>query len=279
MATPGDTPEVGRGVRWLAEGTTPSRDELGHGIRWLAEHTPDEDVQQAHLRSLRAAVAARPEGAVVAGTAGTPTWVRRVAIGTTWGIVAAVPGAAVAAEGTKPGDLLYGVKRAGEPVRALFDPDVAARHRLEELAFLLAEDADDELVDRALEDARAAAGDFTDELDALERAAEERRARRAAEESEDSPDDEPATRATDDEDTDASEDSPDDEPTTRATDDEDTDASEDSPDDEPSPRSSATDDEDSPDDEPSPRSSATDQDDEDDTPGDEDSDDEHSPDA
>jgi len=39
---------------------------------------------------------------------------------------------AVAAEGTIPGDVLYPVKQVTEEVRSVFDPTIAARHRVEE---------------------------------------------------------------------------------------------------------------------------------------------------
>ena len=44
-----------------------------------------------------------------------------------------LPGAALAAEGAVPGDLLYPVKIAAERVLLLVDPNIEAEHRIEEL--------------------------------------------------------------------------------------------------------------------------------------------------
>ncbi len=236
------------------------REKLGRGIRWLSEHTPDANVQQDHLRALRGAVAARPAVSPEGSALGRPAWQRRVALGTAWGMIA-VPSTAFAAEGSAPGDLLYPIKRAVEPVRAVFDPDVRARHRVDEVARLIERQAQADRLREAIEAARASLGEddaeLRTQLDELERGLRPV----VVLVDEDSADDEPtpATSASsDDEDS-----SPDDEPTTspsrrpspRATDDED------SPEDEPTAR--PTDDEDSPDDAPTAKPSASDTDEDD----------------
>ncbi|MEX0698101.1 MAG: hypothetical protein WD354_00075 [Acidimicrobiia bacterium] len=53
------------------------------------------------------------------------------------GAVLLVPLAAVAAESSLPGELLYPVKRILEPVRALFDQEVVANNRVDELEILV----------------------------------------------------------------------------------------------------------------------------------------------
>jgi hypothetical protein len=70
-----------------------------------------------------------------------------------------LPAAAVASEGSIPGDLLYGVKRAIEPLRLLFDREVEARHRVDELESLVDSKATTDIVDRQIERARDALAD------------------------------------------------------------------------------------------------------------------------
>jgi hypothetical protein len=53
------------------------------------------------------------------------------------GAVLLVPLAAVAAESSLPGELLYPVKRILEPARALFDREVVANNRVDELEILV----------------------------------------------------------------------------------------------------------------------------------------------
>jgi len=85
-------------------------------------------------------------------------WSRRVAFATL-ALAVAIPAAALASENSVPGDLLYPVKRVIEPVRMLFDDDVAARHRVDELESLVDSGADTDVIDRQVEDARDALTD------------------------------------------------------------------------------------------------------------------------
>ena len=76
-------------------------------------------------------------------TLSTPSrWRMRVPALVTAAMVIAPVGAAVAAENTNPGDVLYPVKRIVEPIRSLFDSDIAATHRIEELARIVDSPAD-----------------------------------------------------------------------------------------------------------------------------------------
>lgn len=79
---------------------------------------------------------------------------RAVLIGVALGVLA-TGGAALAAESAVPGDLLYPVKQVTESVRSVFDDEVVAQHRVEEL---------DELLER-----RAPAADVEEGLVVAER--------------------------------------------------------------------------------------------------------------
>ncbi len=83
----------------------------------------------------------------------------------------ALPVAGVAAESAVPGDALYPVKRALEPIRSWLDPELAAKHRLDELAVLIERDSDDATIERAIDEASLAVAEAdVPELDAeLER--------------------------------------------------------------------------------------------------------------
>ena len=84
---------------------------------------------------------------------------RRWLAGLAVAIVVGLPTAAIAADGAVPGDLLYPVKRAVEPVISLVDPDVVVEHRIEEAEELARRGADRSEVDRAVRDARRAIED------------------------------------------------------------------------------------------------------------------------
>jgi hypothetical protein len=67
-----------------------------------------------------------------------PMWWRmRVRALVTAMVIVLPVGTAIAAENTVPGDFLYSVKTASEPIRSMFDSDVAARHRVSELEHLM----------------------------------------------------------------------------------------------------------------------------------------------
>lgn len=193
------------------------RGDVGDQVRSATRHEPADEVQRAHLRALHAAVSVRPAAAAAGSTweAVGSTWQRRVAVGATAGLLL-VPGAAIAAEGTTPGHPLYPLKRATEPLRSLVDPDVVARHRLEELVALLDDEAAIDRLEQALREARSAVADDSDlaarlaELearlapddDASDRDADTTEAPTDADVSPDDEPDDDATTATGDEDTD-----------------------------------------------------------------------------
>ena len=70
-----------------------------------------------------------------------------------------IPLAAWASESSIPGDALHPIKRILEPAWALFDDDVRARHRLDELEAMIELQAPPTLIDQQLVDAEAAVGD------------------------------------------------------------------------------------------------------------------------
>lgn len=70
-----------------------------------------------------------------------------------------IPLAAWASASSIPGDVLHPIKRFLEPAWALFDDDVRARHRVEELEALIEQRGAQTLIDQQLIDAEAAVGD------------------------------------------------------------------------------------------------------------------------
>lgn len=80
-----------------------------------------------------------------------------VAIASLTAVVAPV-GTAVAAEGALPGELLYPVKQVSEQIRGVFDEDLPARHRIEELERLVEADAEPTAIIDAQERAEMAVG-------------------------------------------------------------------------------------------------------------------------
>lgn len=68
----------------------------------------------------------------------------------------ALPVAALAAESAVPGDPLYSVKRVFEPVRELFDRDVVAVNRVEELEMLVERIAPRQVIARQAQEAEVA---------------------------------------------------------------------------------------------------------------------------
>lgn len=69
-------------------------------------------------------------------------------------------GTAIASTDTVPGDFLYPVKRVVEPVWSVFDSDIAAHHRVDELEKLLDNRAEDHRITDAVSDAQLAVTDL-----------------------------------------------------------------------------------------------------------------------
>ena len=81
---------------------------------------------------------------------------RRWALGVVVSLIVAGPAAAVASIDSAPGDLLYPVKRAVEPMLQIFDSDVAVEHRVEEVATLVERQTQDDVIEQRIDIARDA---------------------------------------------------------------------------------------------------------------------------
>lgn len=75
-------------------------------------------------------------------------------------MVVAPVGAAVAADNANPGDVLYPVKLIVEPIVSIFDTDVVATHRVEELVYIIDRPAEVDRIPTAVSDARGAVSDL-----------------------------------------------------------------------------------------------------------------------
>jgi hypothetical protein len=120
---------------------TPTNDPMQRLAAYRTEI--DEAVRERHLAQMGVVLRAEPTTAV-------PTRLgfrRRFATALATLTIVVVPvGAAVAAEGSVPGESLYPVKQVTERMRGWVDHDLVATHRVEELEVLLDRDADDELI-------------------------------------------------------------------------------------------------------------------------------------
>jgi hypothetical protein len=126
----------------------------------------DETVARRHLDAIHAALAEAPDPAAVPlAVASSPRRrLRQRAAAALAGLVlAGAPvGAAVAAEGTVPGDLLYPVKQVTERLRSVVDHDIVAQHRIDEFETLLDRGADEATLARQMTRARLALDDLGD---------------------------------------------------------------------------------------------------------------------
>ncbi len=107
----------------------------------------DETARARDLAAVTAELHRRP-------TAAPPA--RRWTLGVVVAVILAGPAAAVASDGAAPGDLLYPIKLATEPVVQLFDRDVVVEHRVEEVAELIDRQSEDELIEERIAVARDA---------------------------------------------------------------------------------------------------------------------------
>jgi hypothetical protein len=138
--------------------TTPEFPELERLQMEMAEDT----VASQHRAMHNAIVAAGP---VELAT----RWVgiRRWVVGLVIGIGVLAPATAFAADSAGPGDFLYPVKKAAEPVLGWFKQDIAAVHRVEELESVVNDvSRTGEVDDRIVRDAVEAVAD-SDSLDLI----------------------------------------------------------------------------------------------------------------
>lgn len=82
-------------------------------------------------------------------------WSKRVA-GAVVALAVSLPVAAIASVDSVPGDLLYPIKQAFEPLWTIVDPQVGARHRVEELEVLVDTSAEIDVVRTQIDHARDA---------------------------------------------------------------------------------------------------------------------------
>jgi len=116
-----------------------------------------DQVRDEHAATIARALAEAPIETPVQ----QPSWWRRKATALIAATMVVLPtGAAVAAEGTVPGDLFYPVKRVVETVRVVVDSDIVARHRVDELDRLLDRLEEVDRVPDAVTDAGSAVGDL-----------------------------------------------------------------------------------------------------------------------
>ncbi len=118
-----------------------------------------EDTKSRHIAEMGAALKSAPRTPVPAGFA-----LRRRLAGALAAVfvVAAPVGMAVAAEDAVPGDILYPMKQATERVRAVFEDEVEATHRIEEVERLVFLRAPRSAITRAVERAEAATSELAD---------------------------------------------------------------------------------------------------------------------
>lgn len=109
-------------------------EQLTQRMRAASEAIGMSDAAQA--RHLEAISAALPSDNVVALSAAAPSRRRRIVASVVAAVVIAPAGLAAASEGSVPGDALYPVKQISERVLVLFDSDVVARHRIQEIEAL-----------------------------------------------------------------------------------------------------------------------------------------------
>lgn len=118
-----------------------------------------EDTKSRHIAEMGAALKSAPPTPVPAGFA-----LRRRLAGALAAVfvVVAPVGMAVAAEDSVPGDVLYPMKQVTERVRGVFDDDVEATHRVEEVERLVFLRAPRAAITRAVERAEAATSELVD---------------------------------------------------------------------------------------------------------------------
>ena len=106
--------------------------------------TVDETTRTRHLAAVDAALSERPRA----------FWGRGRILALAVVLVLLLPVMALAAENSVPGDFLYPVKRAVEPVVQVFDIDIPAERRVREVEVLFDRDAPDEVIVQHVDVAR-----------------------------------------------------------------------------------------------------------------------------
>lgn len=127
-------------------------EQLTQRLQAASEAIEMSDAAQArHLNAISAALATDSSNGPVVSLSTATSRRRRIVASVVAAAVIAPTGLAAASEGSVPGEALYPVKQLSERVIVLFDSDVIARHRIEEIEAL--EDAAESSL---IEDARRA---------------------------------------------------------------------------------------------------------------------------
>ena len=108
----------------------------------------DPDTRERHLDVIGSELRRQPPPPSRVG--------RRWVAGVVVAVVIAGPTAAVASDGAAPGDVLYAVKLALEPIVQLFDRDAVVEHRVEEVGLLIDRESEDGLIEERIAIARDA---------------------------------------------------------------------------------------------------------------------------
>ena len=116
-------------------------EQLSQRIRTASESLQMSDSSQArHLEAISAALSSvdttSTDADVVALSTASPSRRRRIVASVVAAAVIAPTGLAAASEDSVPGDALYPVKQISERVLVIFDSDVIAQHRIEEIEAL-----------------------------------------------------------------------------------------------------------------------------------------------
>ena len=125
-------------------------------------------VQDAQFEAIVAALRDVPADGPAAVPRWKATW-RRWAVSVAALGTALVPVAAVASDSAVPGDLLYPVKLTVERIQLIFDRDIDAEHRVNELENLIDRAADVSVIDRHIDHTSDVLERTTDRTDLVER--------------------------------------------------------------------------------------------------------------
>ena len=129
-----------------------------------------DEVRDAQFAAIVAALEIAPEHVESPLQRARSTW-RRWAVTAAALSTALVPVAAVASESAIPGDLLYPIKRTVERVQLIFDRDIEAEHRVDELVRMVVDipDVDVDVIEAHLAETLAVLDATSDRADLVER--------------------------------------------------------------------------------------------------------------
>ena len=127
-----------------------------------------DEVRDAQFAAIVTALEVAPEHVESPLQRAKSTW-RRWAVTAAALSTALVPVAAVASESAVPGDLLYPIKRTVERVQLIFDRDIDAEHRVDELERMVVDSPDVDVVEAHLAETLAVLDATSDRADLVDR--------------------------------------------------------------------------------------------------------------